>query len=171
LIPADTDAPLVGALFKRLQAAGVPIPDLYRGLGNAPELLAGWTRLAWPLRAAASTPRGLRELLILRVAWLTDSDYIWVHHTPMALENGVDASRLDDLGDWAASREFDQNTRAALRLTDELVTTGTVRASVFDAAAASTTDEGIVEIVLTVAFYCCVSRVLHALDIDPEPDV
>ena len=170
LLPADPEHPVLGPLFTRLQKSGAPAPNLYRALANAPELLNAWVRFAWPLRSQPQSPRSLRELLILRVAQLTETDYEWAHHRRMALDAGVNAVLIDALSEWDTNQGFDTATRATLALTDELVTTGSVSDATFDAFSAYADPERIVEVVLTVSFYCCVSRVLHALDIEIEPD-
>lgn len=170
MVPSESDQPVLSALFAQVSAQGHAVPHLYRVLGNAPDILHAWTALAWPLRQDAETPRWLRELLIMRVAQLTGATYESAHHRPMALQSGVSAAQLEELDGWPGSDLFDDLARAALMLTDELTTTGRVTDDAFDALAARCDATALIEIVVTVAFYCCVSRVLHAFQIDLEPD-
>jgi AhpD family alkylhydroperoxidase len=170
LVGNDSTHPVLGPLFDRIEQGGSPVPTLYRALANAPELLAAWTQFAWPLRFASHTPRALRELLILRVAQLTGAEYEWVQHHRMALEAGVDAELIASLSDWRTSDRVDELTRAALAVTDELVLAGTVGDATFAALADHLDARGLVELILTASFYCCVSRVLNALHIDIDID-
>ena len=57
---------------------------LYRVLAHSPLMLRAYAGLARGLRYEAQTPRALRELMILRTAQLTGSDYEWAHHRAMA---------------------------------------------------------------------------------------
>ena len=103
LVPVDSDDPLVAEVFDAVRAMGWPVPTLYRALGNSPAMLRAWTAFAWPLRNDASTPRALRELIIMRVAQLTDAPYEWLAHWDMAVEHDVAVEQLHDLWRWRES--------------------------------------------------------------------
>lgn len=167
LAAGDTDDPVLSGVFDRFRRDGRPVPELYRTLGNAPEMLEAWTRFAWPLRARCASPRGLRELIIMRVAQLTDAEVEWQAHWDMAVEHGIRHEQLAELADWEAGEHLGEEQRAVLRFTDEVTTD--VRAS--DGAFAELErhfgPDQIVELTLTAAFYSCVSRVLRTLDVGP----
>jgi 4-carboxymuconolactone decarboxylase len=158
------------AVFDTVAARGGTPPELYRVLANAPELLAAWTAFAWPLRERCHTPRGLRELVVLRVSQLTGAHYEWVHHKGWAIEHGVRPAQLAALADWRSSAEFDAAQRAVLAATDELTVDGALADERRAGLAAHYDDRDVVELVLTISFYCCVSRVLAGLDIGIEPE-
>lgn len=172
LVPADSDDPQLQPVFQMFLSQGRMVPTLYRALGNAPPMLRAWTALAWPLRQQAVTPRSLRELVILRIAQLTDAGYEWQAHLPAALEHGVSHEQVAALDNWPAAAVFDEPTRAVLTLTDELTVDGRPAEDTMQRLTGLFGPAEVVELVLTAAFYACVSRVLHALGIDseaPEP--
>jgi AhpD family alkylhydroperoxidase len=158
----STDAALA-AVFDVFRDDGREVPLLYRTLGNSPAMLQAWTAMAWPLRHEAQAPRGLRELLIMRVAQVTVAPFEWVSHWDMAVKHGVDEQQLTELHDWAASDRFSDVERAALAMCDELTRDLHVADATWDALAAYFDPGELVELVLTVSFYACVSRTLHAL--------
>ena len=165
LVPADDDDPVVAEVFDAVRAIGWPVPTLYRALGNSPAMLRAWTAFAWPLRNDATTPRALRELIIMRVAQLTDAPYEWLAHWDMAVEHGVAVEQLQALGQWRASDAFSEHERAALAAADDLtLDLGMADRTWLDLAARFQPAE-IVELILTAAFYSCVSRVLGALQL------
>jgi 4-carboxymuconolactone decarboxylase len=171
-LPLKTDGDLhpdTRALFEQMQARGSQIPDLYRLLANAPDLLKAWTDLAWPLRSSNHVPRGLRELVIMRTAILVQAEYEWAHHWPLAIAAGTTEAQLNALHDWRGSDQFDAATRAALVITDELVGTGYVSQEAFEALRHQFDAAGLVHIVLTASFYVCVARFAHAFSLDLEP--
>jgi 4-carboxymuconolactone decarboxylase len=170
LVPEDADDPDLAGVFDRFRNAGRPVPTLYRTLGNAPKMLKAWTGLAWPLRLDATTDRGLRELIIMRIAQLTDASYEWQAHRPEALHHGVTEEQLGALAEWRTASEgtFSPVERAVLALTDEM-TTDVEAGEEIVAALGEWFDPGeIVELVLTAAYYACVSRTLRTLGIEAE---
>ena len=172
LLPDQPEDPTARALFEQVRAArglGFEIPNLYRTLGHAPALFKGWLEFAWPLRLDATTPRALRELLILRGAQVSGAQYEWVHHRPMALEAGVSQEKIDALSDWRSTALFDASERAVLQLAEE-VTRGPAASA--DCMAAlrrcGFDDAALVELVLTASFYVCVSRFLQSMEVPLE---
>ena len=160
LVSADSDDPLLAPIFDRFREAGRDVPTLYRTLGNAPAMLNAWVGLAWPLRHDATTSRALRELLIMRVAQLTGAGYEWVAHYPMAVQCGITAEQLADLRRWSESELFTDEITDDVDVSDE---TWTPVAARYEAGE-------LVELVLTAAYYSCVSRTLRALRLPVDPD-
>lgn len=157
------------ALFAGMVQRGGEVPDLYRLLANAPELLQAWTNLAWPLRNLDYVGRGLRELLIMRTAQILRADYEWQHHWRLAIAAGVSEAQLEALKDWRGAACFSEPERAALAMTDELAAQGHVSAEVFETLRGEFDEAQLVHLVLTVSFYVCVARVAHAFELDVEP--
>ena len=168
LVPADVDEPRLNSVFAYFRDSGREVPDLYRTLGNAPALLEGWTRFAWPLRAEADSPRGLRELQIMRVAQLTDAETEWEAHWDMAVAHGNPPEKLAQLRHWRDSEAFDDVERAVLAFTDEMTADLEPSDDAFAEIEARFSPKEIVELTLTAAFYSCVSRVLLTLRIEPH---
>ncbi|MGH2873143.1 MAG: carboxymuconolactone decarboxylase family protein [Solirubrobacteraceae bacterium] len=162
--------PVVAEVFARFQAEGRTPIRLYRALANAPALLRAYSGLAVALRHEASTPRALRELAILRTAQLTGSRYERCHHLPMARASGVGERQIQRLEDWQASEDaFDDRERALLRCVDELH-----EGSLSDAAYAELERRfdpaEITELLLVVAFYQAVARLIAGFGLQVEPE-
>ena len=169
LVPSDDDDPVLAPVFDMFRQAGREVPDLYRALGNAPAMLRAWTDMAWPLRNEPATDRGLRELLIMRVAQLTQAGFEWVAHWGMAVHHGITSEQLGELASWRTSTLFSDEQRAALAVTDELTTDVEASGAAFEELARHFEPGPIVELVLTAAFYNCVSRTLRTLGLEPDP--
>jgi len=169
LVANDSDDPVLAPVFDRFRDAGREVPVLYRTLGNAPAMLKAWVDMAWPLRSEPETDRGLRELLIMRVAQLTQAGFEWVAHWDMAVHHGVSTEQLEALAGWRESDLFTDEERAALAVTDELTTGVEASAAAMDELARHFEPGPIVELVLTAAFYNCVSRTLRSLGLEPDP--
>ncbi len=160
---------LQGELAERVAGLGARQVNLYRSLAHTPELLEAWIDWAWALRGRCGTPRRLRELMILRTAVVMRSEYEWHQHRAMALDAGVSPEQVEALAAWQVSDLFDAREKAALTLTDAMLT-GSVPDAVHDALAGTFSASERVELVLTAGFYAMVPRVLDALRVPVEGD-
>lgn len=161
-VASEATDPGLAAVFDVFRDAGRDVPMLYRTLANAPAMLQGWTDLAWALRQDAVAPRRLRELVIMRVAQLTAAPFEWLAHWGMAMKHGISEEQLGALSSWQSSTQFSDEERAVLAMTDGLTRELDVSDATWSALAAQFSHGELVELVLTAAFYSCVSRVLHA---------
>ena len=156
-------------LKKRLEELWGTPPNLYRGLANHPAIVAAWTEFANTLRHGSRTPRALRELVILRGAQLSGSEYEWAQHLKMARKAGVREAQIAALADWRVSPEFGAKEKAALAVA-EAVTNGRVSDAVYEEARRHFDHHDYVELAVTAGFYAMVARTLDALGIELEPD-
>src|SRR5467141_310779 len=157
------------ALSKKLEELWGTPPKLYRALGNQPKLVAAWAEFSRVLRHDTRTPRALRELVILRGAQLTRSEYEWAHHLAMARKAGVREAQIAALARWRSSKEFDEREKAALALA-EAVTEGRVSDQVYAEASQHFDHADYVELCLLAAFYAAVGRLIEALGVQLEPE-
>jgi alkylhydroperoxidase family enzyme len=158
------------ALKKRLEALWGTPPNLYRALANHPQLIAAWTEFSKMLRHDTRTPRGLRELVILRGGQLMRSEYEWAQHLPMARKAGVREAQINALSAWRGSPEFDEREKAALALA-EAVTQGHVSDDVYTQAMRHFDHQDYVELAAVAAFYAMVGRMLDAMGVPLDADV
>src|ERR1700722_12897609 len=120
MLPAEPADEITAEVFETFRTEGRDPIALYRVLAHSPRMLRAYAGLARGLRYEAQTPRSLRELMILRTAQLTGSEYEWAHHRAMAAANGVPEEKVAELAGWAGSARFDPAERAALRCVDEI---------------------------------------------------
>jgi alkylhydroperoxidase family enzyme len=156
-------------LRKRLEELWGTPPNLYRALASHPAIVAAWTEFANTLRHGSRTPRALRELVILRGAQVSMSEYEWAQHLRMARKAGVREAQIAALAGWRASPEFDAREKAALQLA-ESVTSGRVSDEVYREAMRHFDPHDYVELAVTAGFYAMVARVLDAMGVELEPE-
>lgn len=168
-VEASADDPILNPVFDVFRKAGRDVPMLYRLLANAPAMLEAWVGLAWPLRSKPETSRALRELLIMRMAVLTRASFEWQAHWPAAVAAGVTPAQLAALGTWSSAGEFSEADKAALRCTDEMFADGGACAEAVEALRRHFNDGECVELILTSAFYTCVSHVLSTFGVEATP--
>jgi uncharacterized peroxidase-related enzyme len=168
LVGDDTPDADLHATFAFVRENVGRVPNLYRTLGHAPNLLSRWIEFAWALRNEPTTDRGLRELAILRTAQLNGTDYEYVAHVPMARASGISDAQIDALEKWRDSDAFSEPQRAVLEMADQLASTTNLTDDAWSALATHFDERAIIELVLTTSFYACVSRVLGALEVPME---
>jgi len=153
---------------QRIEQLWGKAPNLYRILANHPAMLGAWTEFANSIRHDSKTPRAMRELMILRTAQLTRSEYEWAQHLKMARKMGVREAQIATLANWRTSPEFDDRERAALLLTEAVQAIG-VSDEVHSEVKKHFSDAEFVELAFTAAFYAMVSRMLDALRVELDP--
>ena len=158
------------ALKKKLEDLWGTPPNLYRGLGNHPKLVAAWTEFSRTLRYDTRTPRELRELVILRGAQMMSSEYEWAQHLKMARKAGVREDQIAALAGWRSSGSFSDREKAALGIA-EAVTQGRVTDEVYAEAMRHFDHHDYVELSIVAAFYAMVARMLDAMGVQLEPDM
>jgi alkylhydroperoxidase family enzyme len=167
-VDEDSEDPVLRRVFGHVEDSWGYVSHLYRTLGQSPVLLEKWIDWSWTLRADCVSDRSLRELVIARTAQRNRVDYEWRHHYPMALEFGVSEAQLEALDGWVDSDLFSPLERAALAVADELTAGTEVSEAVWAELSSHLDARQCLEVVLTAAFYACVSRVLGGLQIPLE---
>ena len=104
----------------------------------------------------------------MRVAQLTSSEYEWQAHWFMATEAGVPAGKLTALAHWRDSRLYSEEERLVLEAADILTNTGELTSTLRRLLVARFGEQQTIEVVLTIAFYSCVRRVLGGLGVPPD---
>lgn len=142
--------------------------NVYRTMANAPNVYTGWMVAGRDALTSPVLPRRLRELVVLRTAYLMDSPYELGQHNDIARTAGVSGDEIaaitSDSG-WQTAG-FDATELAVLRLTTELVTTRNVTESLVDQVLTSLGPEAIVELLMVIARYAGLALLLNALDVD-----
>lgn len=115
----------------------------------------------------------LRELVIMRIGWLTASDYEWTQHWRVALGLGVSAEDLVGVRDWQAHTGFGSAERAVLAATDDVVRYGAIGT---EAWAACERELGadpavLIELVTAIGAWRMVASILHSLAVPLEDGV
>lgn len=167
-IPADADDPKLNPILDEFRTKGREVPMLYRTLGNAPAMLEAWVGMAWPLRSQPETDRGLRELMIMRVALLTNASFEWLAHWPAAIRAGIRQEQLEGLNNPTDAALFSEVEQTAIRVVDEVIGDGGASQDAIDALKGHFNESEIVELVLTATYYSCVSATLKSFGLEAE---
>ncbi len=158
----------VRELYQKIEGNGVNVTNLFKVMGHMPYIGLRFQQMGSAILHGEELASNLRELAILRVGTLTQADYELAQHRPIALECGVRQHQIDEVTDWMTSAEFDEREKALLSYTDEVVQNIKVRDETFARLKDFFNEHAIVELTTVIGFYCMVSRILVALQIELE---
>jgi len=155
-------------------AAGVPAEladrNLFRALLACPGLAKGINDLLYSLLFGASLSDRHRELIIMRIAWATGSDYEWTQHWQVAQSAfGCDPEDLQAVRDWRRSSRMDATDRAVLAATDDTLETGRVGAQTWaECERHLDGPKARIELVAAIAAWRLISEIACSLEIPLE---
>lgn len=115
----------------------------------------------------------LRELVIMRIGWLTACDYEWTQHWRVASRLGVSEADLLGVRDWPEYDGFGAAERAVLAATDDVVRHGAVSAQSWAACERELggTTTVLVELVTAISAWRMVASILRSLEVPLEEGV
>lgn len=142
--------------------------NVYRALANAEKVFTSWMVAGDAALSSPVLPRRLRELIVLRTAYLMDCAYELGQHKDVAQKVGLNKDSIDALtseSDWQKV-DFDPTELAVLHLTTELVTTRRVTAELFGEVHQALGSEATMEALMVINRYAGLALMLNALDVD-----
>jgi alkylhydroperoxidase family enzyme len=145
--------------------------NLHKLLVNSPDMARAFNGVGNFIRFKSKLDPRLRELAILQVGWLEKSEYEFTHHVKIGREFGVTD---DDIAALMIETEGIQSkleplARAILKGAREMTRQLEMSMETFAEIKRHLSNEEMVDLVLTIAFYCAVVRVLATMKIDNEP--
>ena len=166
---APTDGPEIQDLVGDIVAQRGEVLHLYQMLLHSPPITEGWLRMMTAVRHETSLPGSLRELVIIRIGYLNDAPYEAEQHRPIALREGCSEAQVDALRDWRSHLDlFDERQQAALALTDKMTRDVHADDATWQLVRNHWNERELVELVVTIASYNMVSRVIGTLQIHSE---
>lgn len=143
--------------------------NIFKMIANSenagPEVL----ELGKKLSVGSSLDHVVREIVILRVGYLSNAAYEIRQHTAVARRVGLSDELIDAIGEYPESEfAFTEEQRGYLEFTDAVVEETTVSDELFSFASQRLTNSQLVELVLLIGFYMLVCRVMNTFEIDLE---
>ncbi len=147
--------------------------NIFQVLLNHPPLARAINDLLATMLWHGSLDPRLRELVIMRIGWLTACDYEWAQHWRVASRLGVTPDDLLAVRDWRGYDGFGPTERAVLAATDDVVRDGAVGAASWAACERELGGDTtvLVELVAVIGAWRMVASILHSLGVPLEDDV
>ena len=143
--------------------------NLFRALANNPDGLREFQRVGEWIRHHGQLDARLRELAILRVGYVTRCAYEFSHHVRIGQEFGLTADDIN-LVRRPAAAAADGGAAVVIQAATEITTDLGLADETWQRLVGLLGTGCAVELVLVVAHYCAVVRVLNSLKVDVEPE-
>lgn len=143
---------------------------MYRALVHSPDGARAFAAPALYVRHESRLDPRLRELAILRVGYLTRTEYEYAHHIEIGLDAGLSKGdiRALALDSDRMAEHFTSLECAVLAAAGEIVDQPQLSDEIYASLSAELDDEQVVDLVIVISFYCAVVRLLGVLQIDLE---
>jgi alkylhydroperoxidase family enzyme len=153
---------------RMLAERGNPAPNIFLALANIPNLLDPLLAFTKEMKQGAVVEQRLRELSIVTVGMVSRCAYEFDHHWNIALKAGVRRAQLEQLASADTSAEFDDKERAIVRYAREATEKIEVSEETWSALVRHLSLRGAMDIVMAVAWYNAVVRMLMPMQIETE---
>lgn len=147
-----------------------PMLNIYRMLPHAETSLYGFMKLGNALLFKAALDPVLRELVILRVGYLSDAPYEIHQHLRVARHVGVADDKIAATQEGPEAAALSALERAVLAFADEVVRDVKASEAAYAAVAEYLSPRELSELVLTIGFYMMVCRFLENFEVELEEE-
>jgi AhpD family alkylhydroperoxidase len=145
--------------------------NVHRAVANAEKVYTGWMEAGSAALNSPVLPVRLRELVVLRTAYLMECRYELGQHSDIAPTAGVSEQEIKALTSESGWEQvdlvdFSDTERSVVRLTSELLMTRSVSAALFDRVHKALGSEATIEVLMVISRYAGLALMLNALDVD-----
>jgi alcohol dehydrogenase len=143
--------------------------NIFRVLLRHPKLARAVNDLLVEMIFRGQLDARLRELIIMRVAWRTGSDYEWAQHWGIATQFGVSEDDLVGVRDWQQHKAFGDVERAVLAAVDEALADGRISTSTWSRCEQHIADpKARLELITAIGAWQMISTLLRTLEVPLE---
>jgi alkylhydroperoxidase family enzyme len=150
-------------------AVGGEPPRVFTTLARHRGLFRRWLWFAGALMPGGTLPRDEAELVILRVAHNTGSDYEWVQHERFAQRAGLSADQVARVRNGAEAPGWSPRQTLLLRAADELHADRRIGDELWAELAREYDERELIELCLLVGHYEMLAMTLRSLEVQPDP--
>ena len=146
--------------------------NIYKTLAHHPDLYARWSPLGQFLLNGSSLPPREREIVMLRMGWLCQSEYEWSQHARIAKASaGMTDAEVHRIAEGPQAAGWTEFERTLLQMVDELRYEAMISDATWKALRAKYSDQQIMESLFTAAQYQLVSMALNSLGVQLDPEL
>ena len=162
------------AAADRLLATGPDaprIPNVLTTLMRHPALAGPFLRYNAVLLNRPTVEPRWRELMVLRVAWCTRSEYEWLQHVRIAQSCGITAEEVEAVTRGAEAGTWSPLEAGLLAATDQLLDHYRVDDETWARLAEQLDERQLVEMLFVIGTYVCLAMVFDSVGLELDPDL
>jgi AhpD family alkylhydroperoxidase len=150
-------------------ATGGPPPNVFTTLARHRRVFRPWLRFAGRLMPGGTLPRAESELVILRVARVTGSEYEWAQHVKLGRTAGLSDEEIERVRLGAEAPGWSTRQALLLRAVDELHDHDRIGDALWAELAREYGETELIEICLLTGHYIMLAMTLNSLGVQVEP--
>ncbi len=143
--------------------------SVFRTLAHYPDLAKAIYGLVDVMFGRCLIGVRLRELIIMRIAWVTRSNYEWAQHWRIASRADIPPEDLLAVRDWRQSKRLNDLDRVVLSAVDDTLGDGRISDDVWNNCVLLLREpEKLVELVIIIGNWTMFSQLLRSFDVPLE---
>jgi alkylhydroperoxidase family enzyme len=146
-----------------------PLPAAIATMLHHPALAGPWLAYNNVLLWSPTLDARLRELMILRVAWRTRSEYEWAQHVKLGESCGVTRDDVEALASGKDARRWSPLEQDLLAATDQLLDRSRIDDETWQRLAERLDERQLVEVVFVVGTYTCLAMAFNSFGVALDP--
>jgi 4-carboxymuconolactone decarboxylase len=158
----------------KLFLSGAPdaprVPNVIAVLMHHPKLAGPWLTYNGVLLNEAALDPKHRELMILRVAWRTRSEYEWVQHVRLGRQLGITDDEIETVAD-SGTHTWSPLEADLLDATDQLLDQYCIDDETWARLAQQLDERQLFEVVFAVGSYTCLSMAFKSFGFTLDPEL
>jgi 4-carboxymuconolactone decarboxylase len=162
----DFFARWTGGFFK-----GADTNPVLRTFAHHPKLAELFSKLNVHLLTTNTVPVKLRQIAIMRTAWLCDAVYMWSSHLNTSMLCGLGTDLFGPIQRGPSDPYFTDFERSVMHATDELVQTHEVSDPTWQALSAEWNHQQMLDFLFTVGTYVLIAGVMRSTGVQRGEDL
>lgn len=150
-----------------LATRGEP-PRIFTTLGRHRGLFRRWLWFAGALMPAGKLPRPDTELVILRVAHNSGSEYEWSQHERIGARAGLGEAEISRVRIGPDAPGWSERQELLLRAADEMHDAGRIEEELWGRLAEHFDEVRLIELCMLIGHYEMLAMTLNTLEVQPE---
>jgi 4-carboxymuconolactone decarboxylase len=147
------------------------VPNVLATLARHPKLLKRWNAFSNHILFKSTLAAREREILILRIGWLCQSEYEWGQHVLIGRRAGLTDEEIVRIKNGPDAPGWDAFDAALVRAADELHADAFIGDTTWKALGTRYGTEQLMDVVFTVGQYNLVSMALNTLGVQLDDGV
>jgi len=150
---------------------GGRVLNLFTTLARHPKLLKRWLVFGNHVLGKSTLPAREREIAILRVGWLCQSEYEWGQHVVIGRMAGLSDAEIRRIPLGPSAPGWDPFEATLLTAVDELRADSMIKDETWSALVARYDTKQVIDLVFTVGQYTLVSMALNTLGVQLDDGI
>ena len=139
--------------------------NVYTTMANHPDLARDWLVFASHVLRRSTLPERDREIVILRIGWLCQSEYEWAQHVRLGKSIGLTDEDIAMIMEGPGAEGIGEHDKLLLQATDELHADAFIADNTWNGLAKTYNTHQMMDLVFAVGEYNLVSMALNSFGV------